>query len=298
MKSGKENRVLLIVNPHSGLQKLRNHLLEIVDIYSKAGKELTVMTTQRGGDAARIARDYGGQFEKVVCSGGDGTFNETVSGLMELSERPLLGYIPAGTTNDFAVSMNLSTSLSKAAQQTISGEEKTIDIGRFNGRYFSYVASFGAFTGASYSTPQNIKNTIGHLAYLIEGVNDLSNIRPYHVRVETAEQTLEGDYLFGAVSNSTSLGGLLKLGKQYVDMNDGLFEVLLVKKPAKASELQKIISGLLTQQYDGKNVTLFSSNEVTFHMEETIPWSLDGEYEPGTKDVHIENIRDAIRIMV
>ncbi|MBQ4257930.1 MAG: diacylglycerol kinase family lipid kinase [Clostridia bacterium] len=298
MKSGKENRVLLIVNPHSGLQKLRNHLLEIVDIYSKAGKELTVMTTQRGGDAARIARDYGGQFEKVVCSGGDGTFNETVSGLMDLSERPLLGYIPAGTTNDFAVSMNLSTSLSKAAQQTISGEEKTIDIGRFNGRYFSYVASFGAFTGASYSTPQNIKNTIGHLAYLIEGVNDLSNIRPYHVRVETAEQTLEGDYLFGAVSNSTSLGGLLKLGKQYVDMNDGLFEVLLVKKPAKASELQKIISGLLTQQYDGKNVTLFSSNEVTFHMEETIPWSLDGEYEPGTKDVHIENIRDAIRIMV
>ena len=298
MKSGKENRVLLIVNPHSGLQKLRNHLLEIVDIYSKAGKELTVMTTQRGGDAARIARDYGGQFEKVVCSGGDGTFNETVSGLMELSERPLLGYIPAGTTNDFAVSMNLSTSLSKAAQQTISGEEKTIDIGRFNGRYFSYVASFGAFTGASYSTPQKIKNTIGHLAYLIEGVNDLSNIRPYHVRVETAEQTLEGDYLFGAVSNSTSLGGLLKLGKQYVDMNDGLFEVLLVKKPAKASELQKIISGLLTQQYDGKNVTLFSSNEVTFHMEETIPWSLDGEYEPGTKDVHIENIRDAIRIMV
>ena len=256
------------------------------------------MTTQRGGDAARIARDYGGQFEKVVCSGGDGTFNETVSGLMELSERPLLGYIPAGTTNDFAVSMNLSTSLSKAAQQTISGEEKTIDIGRFNGRYFSYVASFGAFTGASYSTPQKIKNTIGHLAYLIEGVNDLSNIRPYHVRVETAEQTLEGDYLFGAVSNSTSLGGLLKLGKQYVDMNDGLFEVLLVKKPAKASELQKIISGLLTQQYDGKNVTLFSSNEVTFHMEETIPWSLDGEYEPGTKDVHIENIRDAIRIMV
>ena len=298
MKSGKENRVLLIVNPRSGMQKLKNHLLEIVDIYSKAGLELSVMTTQRGGDAARIAREYGSEFGKVVCSGGDGTFNETVSGLMELSERPLLGYIPAGTTNDFAVSMKLSTSLKKAAQQTISGEMKTIDIGRFNGRYFSYVASFGAFTGASYSTPQNIKNTIGHLAYLIEGVNDLDKIRPYHVRVETQDRTLEGEYLFGAVSNSTSLGGMLKLGKKYVDMNDGLFEVLLVKKPDKAMELQKIISGLLTQQYDGKVVTLFSAPEVTFHMDEVVPWSLDGEYEPGTQQVKIENIRDAIRIMV
>ena len=259
MKNGKENRVLLIVNPRSGLQKLKNHLLEIVDIYSKAGCELTVMTTQRGGDAARIAREYGGDFGKVVCSGGDGTFNETVSGLMELPERPLLGYIPAGTTNDFAVSMKIATNLKKAAQQTITGEQKTSDIGRCNG---------------------------------------LSNIRPYKVRVETKERVLEGEYLFGAVSNSTSLGGMLKLGKKYVDMNDGLFEVLLVKKPDKAIELQKIISGLLTQRYDGKVVTLFSTSEVTFHMEEVVPWSLDGEYEPGTAEVHIENIRDAIRIMV
>lgn len=292
------NKILLIINPNSGTLKLRNNLLDIIDIMNKNGKDVTVKITQSVGDGKRIVLEKAKDFDQVICCGGDGTFNEVISGIMEFEKKPLLGYIPAGTTNDFASSMKISSSILKAAKNSVAGVKKEIDIGQFNSRYFAYVASFGAFSETSYATPQNIKNILGHLAYLIEGVNELSSIRPYKIKVETAKRTIEDEFLFGAVCNSTSLGGLIKLDPKCVDMNDGLFEVLLVRKPYKASELQKIISGLITQQFDGNMITMFSASEIKITSEEVFPWSLDGEYEKGNSEINITNHHSSVEIIV
>ena len=289
-------KYLLIANPNAGMMKLRTELLDIVSIYSKNDVELTIAATQKSGDAAKIVKERGNGYDCIVCSGGDGTFNELISGAMQLEEKTVLGYIPAGTTHDFAAGMHLSSDLKEAALRTIVGEDTAIDVGKFNDRYFSYVASFGAFTETSYSTPQYVKNAIGHLAYLLEGAKDLANIKPLKLTVEMNGKTKTDEYLFGAVSNSTSLGGVLKLPPDAVDMQDGLFEVVLVRNPKTAAEGQKMISALLTQKPDGDVFQMCTASQVRFYPEKLLSWSLDGEYEPGSKEILVQNIPNAIRI--
>lgn len=292
-----QKRMLMIFNAHAGTMKLKNYFMQVVDLFCEHNIDVTVYSTKIKGDATRVVKQRAKEFDLLVCCGGDGTLNEVVTGMMQIKDSPPIGYIPAGTTNDFAASMQIPLNILQAAKQIVCGTEYKLDVGAFNTRHFCYVASFGAFTESSYSAPQKMKNTLGHLAYVLEGVKDLSNIRPYKLRIETPKETWEGEYLFGSVSNSTSLGGVLKLNPNEVQMDDGLFEVLLIKAPKTPAEMQKIINGLLTQQYDGEIISFFSTPAITFYPTPIIPWALDGEYEKGAEEVRIRNLQQAIRLI-
>jgi YegS/Rv2252/BmrU family lipid kinase len=235
--------------------------------------------------------------DMVVCSGGDGTFNETVTGLMKAGLDLPLGYIPAGSTNDFAASLGLSSDCMEAARQIVEGVPCRYDAGKFGDRYFSYVASFGAFTKASYSTPQNIKNALGHTAYILEGIQELSQLKPTHVRIQLENTVIEDDFLFGAISNSTSLGGVLTLDPKQVDMGDGVFELLLIRAPKDIMELHECVWAVQKQQYNCSMITFVSTRELTVFPNPQMDWTLDGERCPGAESVHVENLHRAIRLM-
>lgn len=290
-------KLLLIVNPKAGKTKSHAPLYDAVVRFSRAGYLTYIHETTGAADATRVARELGPEYDMVACYGGDGTLNETISGLMQLHQQPLLGYIPGGSTNDFAASLGLPSSPAAAACTIVEGVPRAMDIGRHNDRYFSYVASFGAFTCASYSAPQETKNAIGHLAYIWEGVLNLDSLRPYRCRVTADGEVFDGEFIFGAVCNSTSLGGLVKLDAKRVQMDDGLFELVLLRMPRTVIELNGLLVALNRMQYDGPGVIFRHVSHVTVETEEEIPWSLDGEFAPSAPRVEIDNCHGAIRLM-
>ena len=293
-----EKKALIILNPCAGTRQANRYFVEIIDIFCQGGYRVEVATTAKSGDGTVIARERAADFDLVVGIGGDGTFNEIVAGVMESGADVNLGYIPAGSTNDFASSIGLSTNILKAAEDIVSGTPTTLDIGTFNGRYFSYVASFGAFTRASYEAPQSIKNALGHLAYILEGIKDIPSLTPLEVRIKVEEGVYGGKYLFGAVCNSTSVGGILTLSENHVDMNDGKFEVLLIKSPSNIIELNQILLALTTQNYSHSSlISFFSSGNLEIQADPTMPWALDGEYQEGADEISIRNIRSALKLM-
>ena len=291
-------RVMIILNPCAGTKQANKYFVDIVDIFCRAGYETVTATTEKRGDGTAFAKSRAGEFDLVVCIGGDGTFNEVIAGVIESGADVPLGYIPAGSTNDFANSLNLSKNVVQAARDIVTGVPRTLDIGWFNGRYFSYVASFGAFTRASYEAPQSIKNALGHLAYILEGIKDIPSIKPEKVRLKMEQGIYGGDYLFGAISNSTSVGGILTLSDDLVDMNDGMFEVLLIKSPSNILELNQILVALTKQNYSSPMISLFNSREMDITADPSMPWTLDGEYQEGSESITIKNLHGAIKLLV
>jgi len=290
-------RMLFIVNPCAGMRRVNRYMVEILDIFNRGGYEVVTYITAQRGDCAQIARERAAQMDLVVCAGGDGTFNELITGILDSGAQVPVGYIPCGSTNDFASSLHLPTNVVKAAKAIVEGTPHPLDIGRFGDRYFSYVASFGAFTRASYTTPQNIKNALGHMAYLLEGIQELSQLRNEHVRIELENQVIEGDYLFGAVSNSTSVGGILTLDPKQVDMSDGMFELLLVRMPKDLGELHECILALQKQKYNCSVITFVTASKLKIAADPNMVWTLDGEREDGHEQVTAENLHHAIRLM-
>ena len=291
-------QILFIRNPKAGSFRVQNSFLNAANVMFRSDCGVYVYSTQYQGDAARIVAEQGASYDLIVAFGGDGTLNEVINGVMQLENKPLLGYIPAGTTNDFAVGLGLSKDSAKAAQDVLEGEPFPLDVGQFNeGRYFSYVASFGSFTKASYSAPQDVKNALGYSAYLLEGIKSLSDFHPYHVRVRTEEREIEDDFIFGGASNALSMGGVIKLERGMVDLSDGLFEVLLIRKPKNLLQLQSIVHGLLTRQYDNAQVLFFKSKEVHFSCEGSFAWTVDGEFAGVPKEVRIRNCHHAVTII-
>ncbi len=290
-------KLLLIINPVSGLRLGTLYLPKIVNALAAGGYDVFTMITTKRGEARDFAENYGAHFDLVVACGGDGTFNEAVSGNLASGNRPL-GYIPCGSTNDFANSIGLSSDLVIAAENIAKGEAHSFDAGSFGGRPFTYVASFGAFTHASYSTAQSFKNVLGHIAYIVEGGLDIKNIHPEAVSIEANGVLHEGEYIFGAVSNSTSLGGVLNLSPEVVDMNDGKFEIMLIKAPKTASQLSKIVQALAAKQYyDCDMLEFFSCEELTVLKNPSEGWSLDGEFEKGKDNTVIKNMNSAITLI-
>ena len=291
-------KLLFVFNPCAGTKKANKVLPEILSIFCQAGYEVQVHVTQGPGDGKNAVRDRAAEMDLVVCCGGDGTFNETVTGLMEAGVQVNVGYIPAGTTNDFATSLKLSTDPVEAAKHIVEGTPQPYDIGAFDDRYFTYVASFGAFSKASYATPQNVKNALGHTAYLLSGIQELSQIHAERVRLELDDgQVLEDDYLFGAVCNATSVGGILNLDPSQVDMSDGLFEVLLVRAPKSLGEITECIQAVQHQQYNCSMITFRSVARLVVDIDPQRTWSLDGEAEPGKRRIKIENKHHAINFV-
>ena len=290
-------KMLFVMNPFAGQRRANRFLVDILTIFNRAGYEVTVHMTAGVGDATQVVEKKAGEMDLVVCCGGDGTFNETISGILKSGADVPIGYIPAGSTNDFASSLRLSTNVLQAAKDILDGEPVSYDIGKFGDRYFSYVASFGAFTKASYATPQSIKNALGHTAYVLEGINELSQIRKEHVRMEIDGQVVEDDFLFGAISNSTSVGGILTLDPKQVDMADGKLEILLVRAPQDLLELSECILAVQSQKYNCAMITFRSAEKIKVYADPFMPWTLDGEREEGHAMVDVENVHHAIRLM-
>lgn len=290
-------RALLIVNPVAGKTKGKAALFTLVDGLCRHGYRTTVHTTAARGEARNIAQALAGQHDLVVCCGGDGTLNEVIDGLLACKTSVPLGYIPAGSTNDFANSLGLKAQPAAALRAVLEGHDTPMDIGLFNNtRHFAYIASFGAFTAASYNAPQATKNALGHFAYILEGSKELFSVQAYPVTVRTDTAEYTGDYVFGAVCNSTSVAGLVKLNAGMVDMTDGLFEVILVRRPKNAGDMGKIIASLNTGEFDSAVFDFFKARSVTFTMSKPLPWSLDGEYAEGTQIVTVENMAQSVLI--
>ena len=290
--------ILMIVNPVSGRGVLKQKLWKILEIFSNADITANVIFTKKRGDAIEFAKNCPDDIETVVCAGGDGTLNEVISGLMENPTPHKLGYIPVGTTNDLASSLGISKNPIEAAKNIIDGNTEKIDIGSFSGRYFNYVASFGAFTEASYNTPQEAKNLLGHFAYVLEGIMSLANIRSYKVKFTFNNTVIEDNFIFGAISNTTSMGGVLKLKDTLVALNDGEFELLLIKKPTNIIQLQKILGEIMTQNFSGDLVKLFHTSHIVIECEENFDWTLDGECHHGVQREEVNNITQAIKLIV
>lgn len=285
------------MNPYAGMRKANRHLVDILTVFNRADYQVEVYMTAGQGDGEKAVLQRAADMDMVVCCGGDGTFNETVSGVLKSGKDIPIGYIPAGSTNDFAKTLGLSKDFVKGAEQIVNGTPIDVDVGEFSGRYFTYVASFGAFTRASYATPQNIKNALGHTAYLLEGISELSQIKKAHIKMDFGDDTIEDDFLFGAICNSTSVGGILTLDPKQVDMGDGKFEILLVRAPRDLSEITECIQAVQKQKYNCKMITFRSAEKVSITASADMPWTLDGEREDGHDFIEAVNLHHAIKLM-
>ena len=294
-----EKKLLLIVNPCSGRAKMHTELLKVVEILSAADYSVTVYPTKDKGDATlKVSTLSEGEYDLIVVCGGDGTLNEVITGLLQAKIHCKLGYIPSGTLNEWSSGLNISRVIPTAAKDITTGREATLDIGKFGDKYFSYTASFGAFTSASYSAPQEIKNVLGQAAYVFEGVKSLGNIKPIHLKFICDDREIEGDFLFGAISNSMSVGGIVKFDDSVVKLNDGLFEVLLIRNPDNILKLQPLVDGILKKDLSKEGMEFFHTNKITVIGGEGVSWTLDGEYAEGKQEIEITNIHNAINLIV
>ncbi|MBQ8550277.1 MAG: diacylglycerol kinase family lipid kinase [Clostridia bacterium] len=292
-------KIFLVGNPCSGKKKLKNNLLDIVTILSRAGHEVTVYPTRDRGDATEVIKKLSDEYSVVVCVGGDGTLNEVITGMMHNKNKYYLAYIPAGTLNEWSSSLHISRNMLTAAEDIPKGKVITLDIGKFGDEFFTYTASFGAFTDVSYSTSQKVKNVLGHSAYILNGARSLSKIRSYHMTLEHDGETVEGDFLFGAVTNSMSVGGIIKLDESQVELNDGLFEVLLIRKPAKGGRLRHIMKGIVNRDFSNPAFEFFKTSKLVIHTEKCLDWTLDGEHAVVEGDtIEISNLNSAISFFV
>lgn len=296
-------KLLFVYNPRAGKEMLKPRLSDVLDIFVKAGYEVTVHPTQAYRDAYYQIKEYEvGKYDLVACSGGDGTIDEVATGMMKRREMGKdvapVGYIPAGTTNDFAKSLHIPRKPLAAADNAVKGVPFPCDIGKFNDSVFVYIAAFGIFTDVSYETDQAVKNVLGHMAYILEGAKRIFNIPSYKIKVEHDGEVIEDEFIFGMVTNSRSVGGFSNMVGKNIVFDDGLFEVTLIKTPKNPIALQEIIAALLIEQVDTKHMYTFKTKKITFDSVEEIPWTLDGEFGGEQDYVEIENVQKAMEIMV
>ena len=296
-------KLLFVYNPRAGKEMLKPRLSDVLDIFVKAGYEVTVHPTQAYRDAYYQIKEYEvGKYDLIACSGGDGTIDEVATGMMKRREMGKdvvpVGYIPAGTTNDFAKSLHIPRKPLAAADNAVKGVPFPCDIGKFNDSVFVYIAAFGIFTDVSYETDQAVKNVLGHMAYILEGAKRIFNIPSYKIKVEHDGEVIEDEFIFGMVTNSRSVGGFSNMVGKNIVFDDGLFEVTLIKTPKNPIALQEIIAALLIEQVYTKHMYTFKTKKITFDSVEEIPWTMDGEFGGEQDYVEIENVQKAMEIMV
>lgn len=293
-----KKKLMLILNPAAGRGEGISSIGPVLQVLSNGGYLPTVFCTEGVGDATRFVIEYGSEYDCITCVGGDGTLSETVAGLAQLETPPLLGYIPQGTANDVATTLNLSRIPVAAAKTVVSGTPVYFDVGKFNDdSYFTYIAAFGAFTDVSYETPRETKNTLGHLAYVLNAMSRLSKITFDYAKVEYDGGEIEDQFIFGSVSNSTSVAGFVKLTDNGVELDDGLFEVILIKRPANILGLNQIVTSVLARNYTGNKVIMLQSKKVKFTFKRPVKWTRDGEAGGAHREVVCENIHSPIKIM-
>ena len=293
-------KLLFFINPNAGQCEIREALMDVTQTFAAAGYRITLHPTQAPGELTEVIAREGADYDVVVSAGGDGTLNETTRGLMALpaEQRPVIGYLPGGTVNDVARTLGLSRSARKAAEQVVTGQPCAIDVGSFNQRYFNYVAAFGAFTDVSYRTSQEDKRMLGRLAYLLDGTKSLAEIHPIEVEITVGGETRQESVLLGLVTSTTSVGGFTVKGVEDVRLDDGLFEVLLVREIRTAKNLSNVVSGLLKRDFSGEEFFFTKASHVEFRFPKKTNWTLDGEFGGSVEHVTIENHRQAVSILV
>ena len=295
---GTFKKIFMIINPNAGMRKRVNVLQDIIDVFSDYNYETIVSYTRKSGDASELVKLHADDsIDLIVCMGGDGTLNETLSGAKEIGWEKPIGYIPAGSTNDFASSLGLPSEPECAAKQIMEGEPKRLDLGRFNGRTFVYTASRGIFVKSSYETSQKIKNRLGHLAYVLEGMKDITQFKPNHMEIDTGDEQFEGEFILTSICNTFSLGGVMHLAQEDVDLGDGWFEILMIRQPKDIAQLNEIIKALYEQNYNHELVTLRKVKRARIVCLDEEDWSLDGEKGEGREVNEFEVISGGIRLI-
>lgn len=295
----KKKRILFVYNPKAGKSKIRNVLADIIDIFVGAGYEVTAHSTQCQGDGLDVVANHEeNMYDMVVCSGGDGTLDEVVTGMNKCREKLPIGYIPAGSTNDFAYSLDISSDMIEAAEDIVNGKVIYCDVGEFNDDAFVYIAAFGIFTEVSYATDQHMKNVLGHTAYILEGIKSLASMESYYVRFESEEQRGEGEFIYGMISNSVSVGGFKGITGNDVELDDGVFEVTLIKKPSTLAEMNNLVRALITRDMDSDCILNFKTAELKIRSLEPVSWALDGEYGGTCKVAVIKNRQRELPMIV
>lgn len=296
-----KQRLLFLVNPHAGKSEIRSKTLDVADLFVRGGWEVTLHPTQRTMEIPAVIMEEAKNYQMIVCCGGDGTLNETVSGLLAAGaapdERPPLGYIPAGTVNDFATSLGISKNIMQAARTIVSGAPFICDVGSFNDRFFTYIAAFGAFTDVSYQTPQQSKNLLGRAAYILEGIKRLPGITAYHLIIRREDVRIEDDFIFGMVTNSTSVGGFRTGDRFAVSMNDGILEAVFIRNPRSVAEMHKLINAVLRQELDSPFIVKMRAKELHVSAACQLPWTLDGEYGGAVTEAEIRVCPGAIQVL-
>ena len=291
------DKMMLIVNPVAGRQDAKKNLAELVQIFTAAGAMVTVFITGKAGDAADFAAKYGSDYDIIVCSGGDGTMNETVAGMVRGGVSAPVGYLPSGSYNDFAEYQGLNKNVLKAAKAIVKGSPRQVDVISFNGRTFINAADFGAFTWLPYTTSQQAKNTLGAYAYILEGIKDMSKIRSSHLRLFANGGVYEGDYIFGIICNATMLGGVLNRKGRIVKSDDGIFEVGMVRQPTTAMDFPEILQALRTEDLSDPHITFFKTSRLIIETDEPVNWSLDGELATIDGSAEVETLHSRITLI-
>ncbi len=289
--------LLFIINPKAGRTTIKGKLFDIIEMLSDAGYTVTVYPTKGPGDAMRVVMNEGSSYDMIVASGGDGTLDNVVTGMVQGKVRVPLGYIPSGTTNDFARSLDIPREPVMAVEHILEGIPYPIDIGSLNGDYFVYVAAFGAFTEVSYSTPQVYKNYFGHAAYILEGIKSLTSIKGYELTIESDNEAIKGNFMYGMVTNSLSVGGFRNINNKYVEFDDGLFETLFIRTPKSPLELQAIMSALLLNEINEDYMVSFKTAKIKVSCDEEVSWTVDGEDGGNHKEAEIINYQKQIEII-
>jgi YegS/Rv2252/BmrU family lipid kinase len=291
------SKVMLIINPHSGKMKARSKLVDIINRFTVSGHDVSVFPTNKQFDATRFVESKSENFDVIVCCGGDGTLSEVIDGIMKVESKKPLGYIPMGTTNDFAATFKIPKNIDEAITNIINGDIFQFDIGKFNDKHFAYIASFGMFTESSYKTSQELKKVFGHFAYILEGAANIGSIPNFKLKIEHDGAIVEGDFVFCAISNSTSIGGILKLPTESVSLDDGLVEVLLIRNPNNRFKLRDVFLGLAKNKFDKNYVEFFSTSKLSISSESDISWCLDGEFGGLSKQVNITCLPKAVSLI-
>ena len=292
-------KLLIIMNPVAGVKKSNKHLAEIISLFCENGYECQVQMTTKEIGADKIAEKYAFNKDLVVCIGGDGTFNELVTGIIKNNYTCNVGYIPSGSTNDFAGGIGISVNPIKAAKDILNGKCVKIDVGLFNDRIFTYTAAFGAFTKTSYNTPRDLKNSLGYLAYVLEGIKELTELQAFNVKIESENKTTQGKYIYGGICNSRQIGGgFVKFSKEIVNMSDGLFEILLIKYPKNPAELMGLLMDLNANNYTGSMFEFFSATNLVITTNDDVAWTIDGEFEKGSRKVEIKNLNKTLNLVL
>ncbi len=291
-------KMLFLINPNAGKGEIKSCLMPVLDIFTAAGFDVVTHPSRAPKEITRFIQEYGAEYERIICCGGDGTFNEMLAGIMSIENPPTVGFLAEGTVNDFASSLRLPRNLVDAARVAAEGREFTCDVGKFNDRYYTYVAAFGAFTAVAYATPQSQKQALGRAAYILEGIRSLTEIRPYHVRFFHDGAWEEDEVILGMVLNATSVGGFKITGNAEVQLDDGLSEFILIRKVKNLMDFSAMLSAVLRQDFSSEYFRFFKTSAGTLEFDEDVPWTLDGEYGGTVRHAVIENKHHAIRIMV